>query len=81
MNKSEAIDLAVHFGVTREAIYLRRMRLHLKAIGLTTEGNKRVNKSHPELAGLGGKTREYHTLWTKKQRAADRAAWQDISIS
>ena len=75
MNKIEAIDLAVLFGVTREAIYMRRMRLHLKASGLTTERKPRVNKQHPELAGLGGKTREYHTAFMRKQRAQDKANW------
>jgi len=67
--------------MSRTTLLMREKRQKWLEQGLTTQGWQRTNKQHPELAGLGGKTREYHTLWTKKQRAADRAAWEDISIS
>lgn len=50
---------------------LRRKRNVLA--GLTATGKDRVNKSHPDLAGLSGAA--YHSAYVKKQRRMDREAW------
>lgn len=41
--------------------------------GLTTRGERRTNRQHPELAGLAAK--DYHTAYMKKQRENDRSGW------
>lgn len=60
--------------MSRTTLRMRELRAKRVAAGLTTEGKKRVNKRHPELAGLTG--REYHTAFMRKQREQDRLAWE-----
>lgn len=53
--------------------YTKARRRRWVASGLTTSGTVRVNKRHPELAGLTGS--DYSREFMKKQRKADREAW------
>lgn len=55
-----------------------RRKAWVKA-GLTTKGAERVNKRHPDLAGLTGS--DYSREFMKKQRKQDREAWRPATTS
>jgi hypothetical protein len=64
--------------LSRTTLLMRAKRRAWVKEGLTTKGQERINQSHPELKGLGGNSREYHTRFVRWQRAQDKLNWETV---